>query len=100
MAAYVIALGQIHDPERFDTYLEAAMPTLAPHAAEILSIEDSAEVLEGEAPFPRVVLLKFPSKQAALSWKNDPAYQAAAEHRLASSDFVYYLVDEFVPESE
>ncbi len=94
MTAYLIALGQVHDFKRFEQYIEGVMPTLEPYSAEIISVADPADVLEGDAPFPRVALVKFPSKQDAINWKNDPVYEAAAEHRRASSDFVFYLVDD------
>ena len=41
----------------------------------------------------------FPSKDDARSWKNSADYKVVAEHRLASSDHVFYLIDEFVPPS-
>ncbi len=96
MAAYFVALGRIHDQERFAKYLEGVMPTLAAHQAEPLVVEDTAEVLEGDAAFPRLIVIKFASKDAARAWYNSPEYQAAAEHRRASSDHVFYLADEFV----
>jgi uncharacterized protein (DUF1330 family) len=64
-----------------------------------LGVEDPAEVMEGDPPFPRVVLLQFPSKEDARAWKNSSDYKAVAEHRLASSDHVFYLIDEFTPPS-
>ena len=63
---------------------------------EVLGIDDAAEVLEGTAPYPRVVLLRFASKEDARAWKSSPEYQDIVEHRLASSEHVLYLVDEFV----
>ena len=97
MSAYLVALGRIHDQERFAKYLEGVVQTLEPHGGQLLGLEDPAEVLEGDASYPRVVLLQFPSKQAARNWKNSPEYKVVAEHRLASSDHVLYVIDEFVP---
>ena len=97
MSAYVVALGKVHDQVRFEKYLEAVGPTVEACGGELLGLEDSAEVLEGTAPYPRVVLLKFPSKDDARRWKSSPEYVAIVEHRLASSEHVLYLVDEFAP---
>ena len=96
MSAYLVVIGRIHDQDRFAKYLESVGPTLEPYSGQLLGVEDPAEVLEGDPPFPRVVLVKFPSKEDARNWKNSPEYQAAAEHRLASSEHVFYLIDEFV----
>ena len=96
MAAYMIGFGRIDDPERFGKYLEAVPATVMSFGGEVLGIEDPAEVLEGTAPYPRVVLLRFPSKEDARAWKSSPEYQDIVEHRLASSEHVLYLVDEFV----
>ena len=100
MAAYCVAIGNIHDQERFDLYMEAVGPTLIAHGGDLLGIEDPAEVMEGDAPFPRVVLVKFPDKEAARNWYASPEYQAIIEHRLAAADSVLYLLDEFVMPAE
>ncbi len=97
MAAYLVAIGRIDDQERFARYLEAVGPTLAPHGGTLLAIEDPADVLEGTAPYPRVVVLEFPTKAAAREWHASREYRAAAEDRLASSAHVLYLVDGFTP---
>ena len=96
MTAYLVALGRIHDQERFSRYIQAVVPTLEPFSGALLGVEDPAEVLEGDPPYPRVVLLQFPSKDAARGWKNS-AEKTVSEHRLASSEHVLYLIDEFVP---
>ena len=100
MAAYMIALGRIDDQERFVKYLEGVVPTLDPHGGKLLALEDPAEVLEGDAPFPRLVLVEFPSVDDARNWYNSPKYTAVKEHRLASSEHVIYAVSEFVPPTE
>ena len=100
MAAYIIALGHIDDQERFAKYLEGVAATLDPHSGKLLALEDPAEVLEGDAPFPRLVLVEFPSIDDARNWYNSPEYTAVKEHRLASSEHVLYAVSEFVPPTE
>jgi len=96
MAAYLVALGTVHDEERFAKYVEAVGPTLAAHGGEPLAVDGAAEVTEGNPSHSRVVVLKFPSKEHAKAWEESPEYQAAKQHRLASSDHVIYLLDEFV----
>ena len=93
MAAYVIVLGRVHHLERFQQYLASVGPTTEQFGGKLLSVADPAEVLEGEAPYPRVVLIEFPSAEQARQWKKSPEYKAVAQHRLASSDNVFYLID-------
>ena len=93
MAAYVIVLGRVHDMERFQQYLAVVGPTTEAFGGKLLSVADPAEVLEGEAPYPRVVLMEFPSAEQAREWKKSTEYKAVAEHRLAASDNVFYLID-------
>ena len=97
MAAYVVVLGRIDDQTEFAKYLDGVAPTLAPHQGQLLAVEDPAELLEGEPPFPRVVLLQFPSKDAAHRWYTSAEYTAVAPHRHKSSAHVFYLIDQFVP---
>jgi uncharacterized protein (DUF1330 family) len=99
MAAYLVALVRINDEERFAKYLEGVGPTLEPYGCEVLVIDAAAEVLEGESSYPRVVVLKFPSKEHARNWKNSPEYVEVVKHRHAAADGLLYLCDEFVPPS-
>ena len=97
MAAYLVGLGRIRDQERFAKYAAGVPPTLTPFSGRLMAIEDPAEVMEGIAPFPRVFVIEFPTKEQARSWEASAAYKALEEHRLASSDHVLYLIDEFKP---
>ncbi len=97
MAAYVVALGRVDDDERFARYLEAVGPTLEAHHGKLLAVEDPADVLEGEAPYPRVVVIEFPSKADAHAWHVSREYRTCADDRLASSAHVLYLADGFTP---
>ncbi len=97
MAAYMIGLGRIDDQERFAQYLEGVVPTILAFGGRPLVVEDPAEVLEGNPPFPRVVVLEFPTIDDARNWYNSPEYTAIKEHRLASSEHVLYAASEFAP---
>ena len=93
MAAYVIVLGRVHDMERFQQYLAVVGPTTEAFGGKLLSVADPAEVLEGEAPYPRVVLMEFPSAEQAREWKNLPSTKPWPSIAFASSDNVFYLID-------
>ncbi|WP_019144959.1 DUF1330 domain-containing protein [Aeromicrobium massiliense] len=56
-------------------YLEEIEATMAPFGGEFLVHGTTAEVLEGP-PVGDVILIGFPSVQAARDWYASPAYQA------------------------
>lgn len=94
MAAYVIVQGRIDDRAGFDAYRAAANPTVEAHGGKLLAIGDPSEVMEGEqAALPRVVLIEFPTVEAAKAWYGSPEYQAAKGLRLGSSESRFLLVE-------
>jgi len=42
-------------------------------------------VIEGEWPFTRAVLLRFPDEEEARRWYQSPEYQALSQHRWNAS---------------
>jgi uncharacterized protein (DUF1330 family) len=82
MPANVVAQIQIDDSAEYQPYLDGFLPSFERHGGELLasSMRDT-EVIEGEWAYPRTVLLKFPSREAAHSWYHDPEYQALVVHR-------------------
>ncbi|WP_416899345.1 MAG: DUF1330 domain-containing protein [Minwuia sp.] len=86
MSAYVIAQVRVDDPAAYQKYLAGFWPLLEKHGGELLTISaDETEVLEGDWALPQTVVMRFPSRQAAVDWYSDPAYQALSEHRRGSS---------------
>jgi uncharacterized protein (DUF1330 family) len=49
--------------------------------------------LEGEGPLPRIVLLKFPSKEKALAWYRSEDYAKAIRIRLKAAASRVFLVE-------
>ena len=94
MSAYFIAQIDVHDPDEYQKYLAGFMPIFERHGGELLAVTSSdTEVIEGEWAYPRTVIMKFPSLEAAHAWHDDPDYQAIAEHRWRSSNANLVLVD-------
>lgn len=65
MSAYVIVHNVVTDPAKMQAYIPKAIETLTAHGAEILVALGAATVLEGSTPFPRTIVLKFDSREAA-----------------------------------
>ena len=85
MAAYIVFLKeQTTDPEALKTYSEMTAAAASNHPIELLSAYEHHEILEG-SDVEGVVLVKFPSLDAARAWYDSPAYQRALPHRLAGA---------------
>ncbi len=98
MPAYVVAQIQIDDPAQYQPYLEGFLPSFERHGGELLaSSKRDTEVIEGEWTYPRTVLLKFPSREAAHSWYHDPEYQALVVHRHRAARTNLVIVDGEAP---
>ncbi len=88
MAAYFIAQYTVNNPALYGEYQQGAGPTIAAHGAEVVAFDVAAETIEGEAPGPQTVVLKFDSVEAAKAWYNSSDYQAVVGKRLeATSGF-------------
>jgi uncharacterized protein (DUF1330 family) len=93
MKAYVIAEETIRDQAMFDSYRAAVMATLEPFGARFIVRGGRLTVVEGEWPHTRVVVIEFPSREAAENWYRSPAYQKVLPLRLKSSDGNLVIID-------
>jgi uncharacterized protein (DUF1330 family) len=95
MFGYIIASINVHDPREYREYLAGFMDAFRPYDGEILVATDNSEVLEGEWPAKRTVVLKFPSVDIAKEWYESKEYQKVAQHRFRSARSNVILVDGF-----
>jgi uncharacterized protein (DUF1330 family) len=80
--AYLIGQIDVTDPDGYaKEYLAKARPIIKAHGGRLIAAAGSAAsgsqvvAVDGEAP-KRVVVYMYPSMQALLAWRNDPAYVA------------------------
>ena len=59
-------------------------------------MQDAPQAFEGEWPYDRTVLLKFPSREAIAKWVESPKYPAIIGHRLRGAPSNIVLLDAFV----
>ncbi len=76
------------------TYLERVEDTVAPYGGKWLAQGPPNVVVEGAWP-GAVVLMEFPSREAALQWYKSSAYQAILPLRTRNSISDIVLIDEF-----
>lgn len=63
------------------------------HGAEVLVFAEGSEVLEGRPSFPRTIILKFDSREAAKAWYESPEYRKVLPLRLQATEGYAVLVD-------
>lgn len=93
MTAYIITQVDVHDPETFDKYRAKAGPVLAKFSGEFLVRGGRMEVLEGDWPYRRGVIIRFPDRDAAKRWHESVEYGAIKTLRHASAKANMVVVD-------
>ena len=93
MAAYIIVQVDVTDPETFETYRAQAPATLEKYGGEFIARGGDMEILEGDWPWPRMVILKFPDREAAKAWYASPEYEGPKALRQAASRGNMIVVD-------
>jgi len=93
VAAYVIYQGEVTDPERYEQYKEKGRASILAAGGKYVVRGGDVEVLEGEPPAGRTVVLEFPTKQAAVDWYRSDAYSEARKMREGAAIARMYVVD-------
>ena len=93
MAAYVLAEIEITNPEGYKEYTAHVPATIAKYGGRFLVRGGAAEVLEGEWPQRRRVLIEFPSMAEAKRWWDSPEYAKPKALRQAHSKGRLILMD-------
>lgn len=91
MPGYVIAMLDVFDPAAYERYKAAAPPTIAAAGGRYLA-RGGETVLEGSHDGRRVVILEFPSVEAAATWHKGSAYAEAKKIRASCARNVTFLL--------
>jgi len=86
MAVYTIAQLKFTDEAAYRRYQRAFPPVFAKFDGAVLIADEAPLVLEGDWPFSKIVVLRFPDEAGALRFANDPDYAAIARDRKAGAD--------------
>ncbi|MGL4232098.1 MAG: DUF1330 domain-containing protein [Casimicrobium sp.] len=95
MSAYVIASVNVTDPEKYKGYQALTPAAIAHHGGKFVVRGGAMEVLEGEWPRPRVVVLQFESMDAAKKFYHSAEYTAARAKREGAAEFSMIVVEGF-----
>ena len=85
MPAYVLAEIEITNPEGYKEYTTHVPATVAKYGGRFVVRGGKAQVLEGEWPERRRVLIEFPTVDAARKWFDSPEYEKPKAMRQANS---------------
>ncbi|MBC8338203.1 MAG: DUF1330 domain-containing protein [Rhodospirillales bacterium] len=85
MAAYIIVQIDVTDPDTFEVYRAQVPPTLEQYGGEYIVRGGVQEILEGDWPHPRCVVLKFPSMEQAKAWHESAEYEGPKALRQSAS---------------
>ena len=78
---YVLAEISVTNPEPYKAYVAAVTPLVAEFGGRYLVRGGPAEGREGAPPEGRIVVLEFPSVEAARAFNDSPEYAAVARLR-------------------
>ncbi len=92
MPAYVIAQLEVTDPIAYEKYKAASPATIAASGGRYIARGSELTALEGAHDGRRVVILEFPTVDAAKSWYDDDGYRAARELRKTCAKNVTFLL--------
>ena len=85
MAAYVIAHIDVKDPVKYEGYKKMSPVSIGKFGGRFIARGGAVEVLEGTWEPKRLVLLEFPSAEAAREWYASEDYAPAKALRQATS---------------
>ncbi len=92
MVAYLIAQVDVTDPKAYEAYRPLAAASIARHGGKYVVRGGKTEPLEG-APPPRVIVLEFPTMEAARQFYHSPDYTEARKVRQSASTGQIFLVE-------
>ena len=93
MPVYLINNMTIHDRAEYDAYLRAFMDVFRTFGGHVLVAQDAPSPIEGTWPYDRTILLRFPTREQALSWYESPEYQAIVVHRFNGTTSNVVMLD-------
>ena len=93
MRGYLIANIKVTDPEAFERYRAAVPPVIARHGGRYLVRGGALERLENAEGFNRVVVLEFPSLDAARAFYHSADYAPLSKLRGDSTESQVVLVE-------
>jgi uncharacterized protein (DUF1330 family) len=93
MPAFLIANVDVKDPDRYDAYRQQVPASIERFGGRYLARGGNVEVLEGQWPVKRLVIVEFPSRERAMAWWSSDDYAALRALRQATAVSQLMIVD-------
>jgi len=97
MTVYLVAQLTFTDRPAYDRYQARFMEVFKRFNGRMLAADEQPQVLEGDWPAEKFVMMSFPDEAEARRFADDPAYLEISKDRKAGSDAVVLLVKGFAP---
>jgi uncharacterized protein (DUF1330 family) len=96
MAAYMIFIREepVRDTQAMAEYQRLNRENAGNFKVKPLVVYGAIEAFEGKPP-DGMIVLEFPTAEAAKAWYNSPNYQATIPHRQKAADYRAILVEGF-----
>ena len=85
MSGYIIAHVQVTNPAQYEAYKKWSTAAIQATGAEVCVRGGQVAVLEGDWSPERIVILKFPTFEAAKAFYEVPEYRQAREARAGAA---------------
>jgi len=92
MAGYLIANIEVKDPVKFEEYRQKVVPVIQKFGGRYLIRGGDVRCLEGNLPLKRLVVLEFPTVEAAQQFYDSAEYEPILKLRLTSTQSDLVLV--------
>jgi uncharacterized protein (DUF1330 family) len=92
VTVYAVAQISIHDRRRYQRYASRFMGVLAGSDGKLLAADSSPQILSGEWPHDKLVLLQFPNRTQFERWARSPEYVEISDDRIAATTGSVVLV--------
>ena len=93
MSAYLIANVDVHDPDAYQDYRSRTGAIVERHGGRFIVRGGKVHVLEGDPWAHRLVIIQFPTLEAARGFYDSPEYQEIIPLRTRVSDGALLIVE-------
>ena len=98
MAVYGIVQNTVVDPDLMQEYLDRVGATV-PEGVSVIASDDVPEVIEGEGPALRTVIVEFPDRDVFDAWYQSEEYEELARIRMEAAPGTFVLVEGVTPDA-
>jgi uncharacterized protein (DUF1330 family) len=93
MRGYVVANVRVEDAPGYEAYRAKVGDVVARHDGRFLVAGGKVEAIEGDPAIARLIILEFPSVEAAHRFYDSPEYQEILPGRLDSATSTLFVVE-------